>query len=204
MKCRSLTHVALLGTLALLAGTADAQEADMDRGRAIAAGSCFLCHGLHGETTSPIYPRLAGQNARYIEKQLRDFREGRRTGGGMEAQAAKLSDADVAAVALYFSRQKSEPLPASDPAAVERGRAVFHSGKPSAGVIACANCHGRDAHGAESLPRLAGQQPAYIVEQLKNFRRPWRRAGNEAMHEIAGKLTDAEMAALAEYVGQLP
>ncbi|MCX8003638.1 MAG: cytochrome c4 [Burkholderiaceae bacterium] len=176
----------------------------LERGRAIVAGSCFLCHGLQGETTSPLYPRLAGQNARYLEKQLRDFREGRRTGGGMEAQAAKLSDGDIEAVAVYFSRQRSEPFAPSDPKLAERGRAIFETGKSSAGVPACANCHGADAHGAEALPRLAGQQPQYVIEQLKNFRRPWRRSGSEAMHEIAGKLSEAEMTALAEYVGQLP
>ncbi|MCS6945409.1 MAG: c-type cytochrome [Sutterellaceae bacterium] len=197
-----LSAVALGGTLLTAVAASDTPQ--LERGRAIAASSCFLCHGLQGETASPLYPRLAGQNARYLEKQLRDFREGRRTGGGMEAQAAKLSDTDIEAVAAYFSRQRSEPFAPSDPKLVEWGRILFETGKLAAGVPGCASCHGTDARGAEALPRLAGQQPQYVIEQLKNFRRPWRRSGSEAMHDIAGKLSDAEITALAEYLGQLP
>lgn len=186
------------------AAPASAETAQLERGRSIASGSCFLCHGLQGETTSPLYPRLAAQNARYIAKQLRDFRDGRRSGGGMEAQAARLSDADIEAVALYFSRQTSAPFAPGDAKQAERGRAIFEAGKAAAGVPACASCHGADAHGAAELPRLAGQQPEYVIEQLRNFRRPWRRSGSEAMHEVAGRLSEADMAALAAYVAQLP
>ena len=200
---RTLRRLCALVAVLSMPATAAADAASVERGRALMAASCFLCHGMRGETTSELYPRLAGQHARYLEKQLRDFRERRRTGGGMEGFAARLSDADIAALALYLSQQRLDPLPAADAAAVARGR-VLYEGRPSAGLKSCASCHGADAHGAELLPLLAGQQPAYIVAQLSNFRRPWRRAGVDAMHEVADELSDAEIRDLAEFLGQLP
>jgi len=201
---RTLRRLCVLAAVLSMPATAAADAASVERGRALMAASCFLCHGMRGETTSELYPRLAGQHARYLEKQLRDFRERRRTGGGMEGFAARLSDADIAALALYLSQQKLDPLRAADAAAVARGRALYEQGKPAAAMKSCASCHGADAHGAELRPRLAGQQPAYIIAQLSNFRRPWRRVGVDAMHEVADKLSDAEVRDLAEFLAQLP
>jgi len=204
MQLPTLRAITLTAMLLVPAVGSGADPAVVERGRSLVAASCFLCHGMRGETTSELYPRLAAQNAHYVAKQLRDFRERRRTGGGMEGFAARLTDADIAAIALYFSVQKLDPLPAADRATVERGGLLYQKGKPGAGLKSCASCHGADAHGEDLLPRLAGQQPAYIVEQLRNFRRPWRRAGAEAMHDVSGRLTDAEVSDLAAFLAQLP
>jgi cytochrome c553 len=106
MTLTLLRNCALVAALAAPATGIAADAAAAERGRTLASASCFLCHGMRGEVATDLVPRLAGQNAVDLERHLRDFRDRRRTGGGMEGFAARLSDDDIAAIALFYSQQK--------------------------------------------------------------------------------------------------
>jgi cytochrome c553 len=180
-----------------------AEQADLERGRRLVSGSCFLCHGMQGEAASELSPRLAGQNAAYLAKQLANFKSGERSSSAMRPMAAGLSADDMRAVALYFSRQKAEPHVPTDPALAARGRTVYEKGGQATEVAACIGCHGERAQGTESLPRLAGQFPVYLATQLKNFGSRQRTNDNAVMHTIAVRMTAEEIEAVAAYLGSL-
>lgn len=199
---RGRIYAAALAVLLAAPAAAPSEGELLERGRRIVAARCFLCHGMRGESASELYPQIARQHPRYLEKQLRDFREGRRKGGGMEQMAADLTDADIAALALYFSRQAPEPHPPSDPARVAVGRALYFE-RPGEELRSCAQCHGPDAAGSETRPRLAGQLPAYTARQLRNFRERVRRNEDELMHRVAARLSDDQIDALADFLGTL-
>jgi cytochrome c553 len=164
---------------------------------------CMLCHGPEGERGSATYPRLAAQNAAYLEKQLRDFRDGRRISEAMTGLTRDLSDRDIAELAEYFSKSPPQSRPVRRAADAELGKKIFYEGLPTAGVSACATCHGNDAHGTTELPRLAGQLPSYIETQLKKFSTRERTNDGNSMNVIAAGLNDMEMRALAVYLGSL-
>ncbi len=193
----------LFAALACAAPATAAEEAQLQAGRKIVSGSCFLCHGMRGEAASELSPRLAGQNAAYLVKQLTNFKSGERKSSAMRPMAAGLSADDIRAVALYFSRQKAEPHVPTDPGLAARGRVVYAQGGQAAEVAACRGCHGERAQGSESLPRLAGQFPAYVESQLRNFGARERTNDNAVMQTIAARMTAAEIAAVAAYLGSL-
>jgi cytochrome c553 len=195
--------VLLWAVLACAVSAAAAEDSDLQAGRKIVSGSCFLCHGMQGEAASELSPRLAGQNAAYLAKQLTNFKSGERRSSAMRPMAAGLSAGDIRAVALYFSRQKAEPHLPADPALAARGRTVYEKGGQATEVAACTGCHGERAQGSESLPRLAGQFPAYLETQLKNFGSRERTNDNAVMHTIAVRMTAEEIAAVAAYLGSL-
>lgn len=160
-----------------------AAEPPSPQAMAVIESRCALCHGREGESASAIYPRLAAQHPDYLAKQLRDFRDGRRKSDTMSEMAKGLEpgDGDLAAV----------------------GRYIFIKGNPYSGVPACASCHGANGHGTHSLPRLAGQHPAYLETQLKEFVKRERTNDNAIMHSVASKLTELETRAVAVYIGGL-
>jgi cytochrome c553 len=180
--------------LAIAMPIAAAEEAELERGKRIVSGSCFLCHGIQGEAASELSPRLAGQNASYLAKQLANFKSGERKSGTMRPMAASLSTEDMRAVALYFSRQQAAPHVPADAQLAARGRAVYQT---------CAKCHGDRAHGSETLPRLAGQFPAYLAAQLKSFGGRERTNDDAVMHAVAARMTADEIDAVAAYLGSL-
>ena len=144
----------------------------------IVSGRCALCHGLEGESASPVYPRLAAQHPNYLQKQLRDFRDGRRRSDTMSEMAKDLRDDEIAALASYFAARKAAARQPGDVDLAGVGRYIFTRGNSYSGVPACASCHGPLGHGTESLPRLAGQHPSYIEIQLKDFNRRERTNDN--------------------------
>lgn len=184
------------------AAVAVEQEA-VERGKGIVSGSCFLCHGMHGEAASELSPRLAGQNAAYLAKQLANFKSGERKSSAMRPMVAALSPQDMRAVALYFSRQRAEPHLPADPGLAARGRQIYERGGTATEVAACIGCHGERAQGSESLPRLAGQFPAYLATQLKNFGSRERTNDNAVMQTVAVRMTGEEIEAVAAYLGSL-
>lgn len=189
--------------IAVLAVALPAPGQDIERAKEIVSGKCFLCHGIDGESSTELYPRLAGQHRLYLEKQLKDFRDGRRTGGGMEKMAEGLRDEEIAGLAVYFSARKADPTPAADAARASTGRELYRTGSPGAGWPACASCHGVNGAGTQNLPRLAGQLPAYVARQLRNFGNRTRNNDNEVMHDIAARLSEGEIRALAAFLGEL-
>ena len=183
----------------LVAGLSHAQ-ADEARAKKVIGGSCFLCHGAEGESASAVFPRLAGQNAEYIAKQLENFKSGQRKSTAMAGMVAKLSPEDMAALGRFYASRPPHKEPARDAALTAAGQALYLGGNPASGVPACASCHGPDAAGSATLPRLAGQHAAYLEAQLQQFKQRERTNDNAVMHAAAEKLTAQEMAAVAEYL----
>jgi cytochrome c553 len=170
----------------------------------IITGRCALCHGPEGESASAIYPRLAAQHPDYLQKQLKDFRDGRRTSETMNDMAKDLQDGDIAALAAFYASKKAGGRQPGDVDLAGVGKYIFARGNSYSGVAACASCHGPKGYGTEQLPRLAGQHPAYTETQLKEFNKRTRNNDNSIMHSIAAKLTELETRAVSVYIGSLP
>lgn len=185
------------------AGVAHADAAALERAKRIVSGNCFLCHGEKGESTSELFPRLAGQNAVYLARQLNHFKTGERKSSAMQPMLANLGPEDFRALGLYFSRQKSEPHAPSDSRLAAQGMIVYTRGGAATEAAACTGCHGERGEGTENLPRLAGQIAAYTAAQLRAFATRERKSENDVMYTIAAKMTEAEIAAVAEYLSGL-
>lgn len=186
------------GALAL-AGAALAQD-DEARARQIIGGSCFLCHGAEGESASEVFPRLAGQNAEYIAKQLENFKSGKRQSTAMAPMVEKLTPEDMAALGRFYASRPPHQEAAKDAPLAAVGQYIYQVGNRFSGVPACATCHGADGAGSNALPRLAGQHAAYLDKQLRQFGQRARNNDNAVMHAVVEKLTPLEMAAVAEYL----
>ena len=195
---RGLITLACL-QVGLMAGSAWAQ-ADEARAKKIVSGNCFLCHGAEGESSSEVFPRLAGQHWEYVAKQLENFKSGKRKSTAMGDMSSKLKSDEMVALGKYFE-SKSVPIePAKDKDLAAVGQYIYSHGNKFSGVAACASCHGKDAAGTAALPRLAGQYAGYIEGQLKSFGKRERTNDNAVMHAIVTKMTPLEMAAVAEYL----
>ena len=168
---------------------------------------CSSCHGLGGRSISPTFPRLAGQQHDYIVAQLMAFRGHTRADPHahtyMWGMAAKLSDSTIDGLAKYFSSQPPVPGTPGDPVLMAAGKNIFQEGISDSKrtVPACMACHGDQGQGNGSIPRLAGQHPGYIEEQLGNFATQSR--ANEIMHFNSENMTPEEMREVAAYVGSL-
>ena len=178
---------------------------------AIAKNVCAACHGADGNSSIPVNPSLAGQHASYLLKQLNNFKasaDGKpalRQNAVMNGMAAPLSEAEMKALAQYFSKQTLKPDVAKDDKLVTEGRKLWRAGDIKKGIPACAGCHGVAGGGLPAqYPMLAGQHPDYVITQLKQFREGTRANDPEGMmRTIAAKMTDPQMAAVAEYAAGL-
>ena len=175
-------------------------QADEARAKKIISGSCFLCHGATGESSSEVFPRLAGQHHEYIAKQLENFKSGARKSTAMRDMVAKLTPDEMLAVGKFYEKQSVPSEESKDVGLASVGKYLFHNGNKFSGVPACASCHGAEAKGTVSLPRLAGQYAIYTETQLKQFNTRERTNDNAVMHSIVVKMTPLEMAAVAEYL----
>ena len=189
--------------LPLIAVAAELPKVDLARAAEIRGGRCALCHGAEGDSSSPLYPRLAGQHHQYIAKQLGDFKSGRRKSDTMNGMAQDLTPEEMLALGVYFEQKPTKPREARDAELAAVGRYIFQRGNDFSGVAACAGCHGDKGHGTEQLPRLAGQVPRYTESQLKSFNTRERTNDNEVMHSVASKLTELEVKAVALYISTL-
>ena len=189
--------------LPMAAVAADLPKVDLARAAEISGGRCALCHGAEGDSSSPLYPRLAGQHHQYIAKQLGDFKSGRRKSDTMNGMAQDLTPEEMLALGVYFEQKPTKPREARDADLAAVGRYIFQRGNDFSGVAACAGCHGDKGHGTEQLPRLAGQVPRYTESQLKSFNTRERTNDNEVMHSVASKLTELEVKAVALYISTL-
>lgn len=201
MKTR--LNIATAGLCMLMATPLWAGDAPVRGVAEIVNGRCALCHGPEGESASAVYPRLAAQHPDYLQKQLKDFRDGRRKSDTMNEMAADLKDEEIAGLAAYFAGKKAASRQSGDADLTAVGKYIFQRGNSYSGVAACASCHGLRGHGTELLPRLAGQHPAYVEIQLKEFNKRARTNDNAIMHSIASKLTELETKAVSVYIGGL-
>ena len=175
-------------------------QADEARAKRIAGGSCFLCHGANGESTSEVFPRLAGQNAEYIAKQLKAFKTGQRKSSAMADMSSRLTDDEMLALGKYYEKMTPPREPSKEPLLAGMGQFIYHNGNKFSGVPSCASCHGANGEGSNNLPRLASQFSGYIHTQLKQFNTRQRNDANQVMHVVAEKMTELEMVAVAEYL----
>jgi cytochrome c553 len=161
------------------------------------AGACVTCHGPDGNSASGEYPILAGQTARYIYLQLKDFKEGRRSNGLMAPFVEKLSRDDMLDLADYFSAQKPKPLAFKpDPKRVARG-------KKKADEVLCTMCHLGGMKGQNEIPRVAGQHPEYVIRELKAFKARTRTNDAGNMTSVAQTITEQDIEDLAHYIASL-
>ena len=195
----------ILLALVLLGLTGTAQAAgDPDAGKAKSA-SCGSCHGADGNSSNPLWPKLAGQHASYIKKQLLEFKSGARKDPTMTAMAAGLNEQDMEDLAAYYASKKVAPGAARRDR-VALGKQIYLGGIKERQVAACVSCHGAKGIGnpVAKFPTVTGQHVAYAVKQLKDFRAGTR--ANDPQHmmrDIVGKLQDDEMEAVAEYMSGL-
>lgn len=166
----------------------------------IVTGVCIACHGSDGNSVISLNPKLAAQHPEYIQKQLMEFKSGKRANAVMGGMAAGLSDEDMKNLAAYFSSQKLTLGSAKTNGKGSLGEKIYRGGIAATNVPACAACHGPTGAGLpKQFPRLQGQHADYTLAQLKTFR-TGERANAPMMMTIATKMTDAEMAAVADYI----
>jgi cytochrome c553 len=185
------------------AGPVPSVADDVATGAKLAAQHCASCHGTTGQGTTPDFPNLAGQNEKYLAKQLRDFASGRRESTVMEMKAAVLSECSIRAVSRYYQSQAPQVQPAKDPMLASAGAFVYERGNPYTGLPGCVSCHGTGARGHAELPRLAGQNPLYLERQLKKFVDRSREDESAVMNVMAARMSEIEMKSVVEYLGAM-
>lgn len=208
---RSAAMAILLATTVIAHAAEGAKsKADPAKGKIVAESICVACHGADGNSMTSANPHLAGQIEQYIYKQLSNFKatDGKpaaRDNAIMAGMVAALSDEDMRNVAAWFASQKLTPAVAKDESKIAVGQRLWRQGDFKKGIPACAGCHGPAGAGIPAqYPRLAGQFPEYTAAQLKSFRLGERANDPESMmRTIAAKLSDAEIAAVAEYAAGL-
>ncbi len=175
---------------------------DAAKGATIANQVCMACHGADGNSMIPMYPKLAGQHPEYIAKQLNNFKSGERNNAIMAGMVTTLSAEDMDNLGAFYASQVAKGGTAQSNGKGSAGEKIYKAGIAGMGVPACASCHGPAGAGVPvQFPRLAGQHAEYTIAQLKIFR-SGERANDAAkmMRMIAAKMSDEEMAAVADYI----
>jgi cytochrome c553 len=187
-----------------------AYQGDAAKGKEIATTVCVACHGPDGNSPTAANPKLAGQHAAYLVKQMKGFKanaEGKseRVNAIMNGMIAPYTEEQMKDLAAYFAAQKQAGGEAKHRETVEAGKRLYRAGDASKGLPACAACHGPTGSGMPvQYPRIAGQYPEYTEAQLKSFRTSERANDpNKMMQMVAVKMTDAEIRAVADYVAGL-
>lgn len=189
MKFRAI----VTALLAFFAVSMSAHAQDVEAGKK-KSEACIACHGPNGNSQAGMFPVLAGQNERYIYLQLRDYKEGRRKNPMMSAVAAGLEKKDMQDLAAYFSQQKQERTGfKTDPARVT-------AGAKKADESLCAMCHLGGMKGQNEVPRVAGQQPEYVINQLQAFKARERTNDAGNMTSLAQTLSEEDMINLAHWI----
>ena len=203
--------LALTGRVSASAFAQADKSPDFVKGQAL-AGVCAGCHGVDGVSPIPAQPNLAGMSWQYIAKQLRHFKTGQRDNAIMKGFSATLSDADMKALGVYFASMKGRPIGTKDEKLAKTAEKLYRAGDAARGIPACAGCHSPSGAGIPALyPRVGGQHAEYTLAQLTAFRSGVRGGATKEdsnptgkmMMTIAGKLTEPEIKALAEYTAGL-
>ncbi len=200
---KSLIVVALA---ALFASSVMADEAkgpakpDLAKGATISASVCAACHTADGSRGIPTNPILQGQHADYLVKQLAEFKAGKRDNAVMKPMASTLSDDDMRNVAAFYASKTAKPGLSKVKATVDLGQKIWRGGIAEKNVAACAGCHGPTGAGIPSqYARLGGQHAEYVSAELGLFR-AGKRGNSPQMAVIAARMSDAEIAAVSDYV----
>jgi cytochrome c553 len=182
---------------------AKAAKPDLAKGEATFNAVCAACHGAGGNSATPVNPKLAQQHPDYIVKQLQEFKSGKRANPIMMGMAAGLSDDDMKNVAAWLGTQKAQPGFAKERDLVALGERIYRGGIADRQIAACAGCHNPTGAGIPSqYPRLSGQHADYAVAQLTAFRDGVRK-NSVQMTQVAAKMNDREIKAVADYIAGL-
>lgn len=198
---RALT-LSLCVTAALAANSAPAAKT---RPPTANAAPCEACHGVHGEGAPPAaIPRLAGQSADYLAKQLDDYENHSRDNVIMRNFARGLSGSERAELGAYYATLAAPPtVETVQPSAQQlvRGRQLAFQGDEAERVQACDNCHGPDGSGVpHSAPYLAGQSAEYLANQIKAWQAGTRKNdAGKLMVTISKQLSSADITAVSAY-----
>jgi len=210
-----MKSISLWSVLVILATTTGCTNLERSRDLAnpnvppavTAAQVCSNCHGIDGNSVSPNFPRLAGQNSGYLVAQLENFRSHQRSDPpGFEYMwgiSHHLTDDQIKGLADYFSKQIPQPNASVDKQQMALGKIIFENGVPAEEVAPCMACHGPKAQGIATFPRLAYQHQDYLVKQLHVFQETEGRPGTP-MKQITHLLTPQEMQAVAGYLQAFP
>ncbi|MDD2924706.1 c-type cytochrome [Rhodoferax sp.] len=182
---------------------AAAAKPDLAKGEASFATVCAACHAPDGNSLIPVNPKLAQQHPEYLVKQLQEFKAGKRVNAVMNGMAAPLSDADMKNIAYWLGSKKATPGAAKEKELVLLGERIYRGGIADRQIPACAGCHSPNGAGIPAqYPRLSGQHADYAVAQLNAFR-DGSRANSVQMTQVAAKLNDREIKAVADYIAGL-
>ncbi len=176
---------------------------DLVKGEASYAAVCAACHGADGNSTIAANPKLAQQHPEYLVKQLQEFKSGKRANPVMQGMAAMLSDDDMRNVSAWLASKPAKPGFAKDKDLVALGERIYRGGIADRSIAACAGCHSPNGAGIPAqYPRLSGQNAEYTVQQLTSFR-DGKRGNSLPMAQVAGKMNDREIKAVADYIAGL-
>ena len=180
---------------------------DADKGSQLVE-SCAACHGADGNSISTDWPKLAGQNQKYLYEQLKYFRDEERMNVLMMAVTPylqTLNDEDLLDIAAFYSKYNiSGGQAKNDEELLALGTQLYRFGNMKEQIPACTSCHGVYGQGNSlaGYPSVGGQQIGYLTSSLKAYRSKERNAGESSliMQSIAENLTDYEIEALANYM----
>ena len=185
------------------AAPAKVAKPDLVKGEATYTAVCVACHAADGNSAIAGNPKLAQQHPEYLVKQLQEFKSGKRNNAIMKGFASALSDDDMKNIAYWVTTKKAKPGFAKDKALVTLGERIYRGGISDRQVPACAGCHSPNGAGIPSqYPRLGGQHAEYTATQLTTFRDGGRN-NNLQMTQVAAKLNDREIRAVADYIAGL-
>jgi cytochrome c553 len=165
--------------------------------------ACLACHS-GGAAVAPTFPKLDGQHAAYLDKQLREYKSGKRKSAVMAPMIAILKRQQIPGMATHFASQPPASGAVQNPQLAALGKVLYEEGNRATGVPGCVGCHLPNGVGYQRYPRLAGQLQAYIVQQLMDFKSGMRSNDRaHVMRAVAGRLTDEEIKAVSEYLAGL-
>lgn len=197
--------LAALASLPAQANTATpaGPKPDLAKGQVIATQVCTACHAADGSRGSPAYPILAGQHSEYLSKELQDLKSGKRVSPVMQGFAGTLSEDDIRNVAAFYASKSAKPGFAKHKDQVKLAEKIYRAGIPDRGVPACSGCHSPNGAGIPvQYPRIGGQHADYTEAQLRGFR-SGSRTNSVQMLSITERMTDREIAAMADYLAGL-
>ncbi len=201
----SLLTAAALAAPALPAFAAGETPAkpDLVKGQASYEAVCAACHGVDGNSSIVVNPKLAQQHPEYLLKQLHDFKNDKRADPVMKGFAMMLSEEEMQNISAWLAKQKAEPGFATDKELVLLGERIYRGGIPDRKIAACVSCHSPNGAGIPAqYPRLSGQHADYTAKQLNAFR-DGSRGNNNQMRDVAAKLNDREIKAVSDYIAGL-
>ena len=176
---------------------------DLVKGEASYGAVCMACHGADGNSAIAANPKLSQQHPEYLVKQLQEFKSGKRKNAIMQGFASMLSDEDMKNVSYWATSQAAKPGFAKEKELVTMGERIYRGGISDRQIPACAGCHSPSGAGIPSqYPRLSGQHSEYTAAQLTAFR-DGVRANSLQMNQVAAKLNDKEIRAVADYIAGL-